>query len=161
MNLIPEAQRKILVEPLATNYDVPASLVGGIINAESSWDSERIKHEPGYRWLVKQKPVYPCDQATEQMQQMTSWGLGQIMGAVARERGYVQAYCTGLLIPAINVEYVCRHLAWILKRMPRLEDAASAYNDGDMLEETDSPANKAYVAKVMAEAARLQQEGWR
>jgi len=50
---------------------------------------------------------------TELLGQQTSWGLLQIMGAVARERGF-KGWLTELCDPTVNLEWGCRHLRWML-----------------------------------------------
>lgn len=42
--------------------------------------------------------------------QSASWGLTQVMGAAARERGFKGKYLTELCDPYVNLEYGARHL---------------------------------------------------
>ncbi len=61
--------------------------------------------------------------------QRTSLGLMQIMGAVARERGFKGPRLTDLLDPASGLEWGCKHLAALCRRFD-FEDAITAYNGG-------------------------------
>ncbi len=59
-----------------------------------------------------------------------SWGLMQVMGAVAREYGFSGRFLSQLCDPAVGLEYGCRHLSILLKRHGTIRAALSAYNSG-------------------------------
>jgi len=90
------------------------------------------------RWLAKEVQLRGYTAGTERILQRTSWGLMQIMGAVARERGF-RGWLTELCDPAVNLEWGCRHLRWMVDHnntygLPdyriKPEDLAAAWNGG-------------------------------
>jgi len=103
-----------------------------------TWQADLVK-------LSKFGGVVVGDRAsilTELLGQQTSWGLMQIMGATARERGF-RGWLTELCDPATNLEWGCRHLRWMIDHdddygirasdnttMPHLPDLAAAWNGG-------------------------------
>jgi soluble lytic murein transglycosylase-like protein len=127
--LIPIAQR------IARDHDLDPALVCAICHQESSWRPWAIRYEPGYRWLFRlggSLPRHGASEATERAQQMTSWGLMQVMGAVAREHGCEEPFLTVLCDPAVGIEHGCRHLVQLTRRYgdQGLEAVISAYNAG-------------------------------
>src|SRR5437868_3561650 len=86
-------------------------LVASIVMTESSGKAWAKKYEPEYRWLYKpehyatllNRPI-----EVEREEQMTSWGLMQVMGAVAREHGFADAL-PGLCDKMLGLRYGCLH----------------------------------------------------
>ena len=118
---------ELLAREAATKYGLDPRLICALCQVESRWNPWAVRHEPRYRWLwaltYEDYPMEPHFQSeelhlpgytaiTEQILQRTSWGLMQIMGAVARERGF-RDWLTGLCDPAVNLEWGCRHLRWM------------------------------------------------
>jgi len=94
---------------------------------------------------------------TELLNQQTSWGLLQIMGAVARERGF-RGWLTELCDPSINLEWGCRHLRWMMDHnnaygLPdfgiKPEDLAAAWNAGTRIVIDGKYKNQPYVDRVL------------
>lgn len=105
-----------------------------IIWQESTGNEYAWNPEPRYRWFMdvkKRKPFrevsepeiaaeyppqdFPClagDPDQEWWGQQASWGLMQIMGSAARERGFMGGYLPQLVEPEINVEFGLKHL-WV------------------------------------------------
>jgi len=123
-----------LAKDIAKKHKLPPALVYAIIKVESGQDSAAVRFEPHYRylWDVRRNRPFrrltsaesrsetaPADfhapsgvgRHTEWQHQQTSWGLMQVMGAVARERGYTGRFLSSLMIPEVGLEYGCRHLA--------------------------------------------------
>lgn len=121
------------VKSTARRHGLDPALVAGICQKESSWDPSAIRFEPEYRWLwPKRENIYKpngVSAATEVAQQKMSWGLMQVMGAVARERGCRLPFLTALCTPMIGIEFGCLHLAWLSQRYTGA-DLISAYNAG-------------------------------
>lgn len=162
---------------LATS--VPVALVGAIIQRESAGNTWAIRVEPPYRYLwnvAMGKPFRPLTKdervsetppadfpapigvsaATEWQGQQTSWGLMQVMGAVARECGLTERYLTILCDPSRGVRYGCLYLKRLLSRYSVMEDAVAAYNAGTPRRTiTGVYENKPYVDAVMAYYERL------
>ena len=105
-----------------------------IIWQESGGNRFAWNPEPRYRWFMNVKtrkpfrkvtddeiaaetppPDFPClagDPDQEYWAQQASWGLLQLMGSSARERGFNGPYLTQLVDPDINIELGLKHL-WI------------------------------------------------
>ncbi len=162
------------------------AIVKGLVEKESGWNPWAWNPEPKFRyfWDVKNgrpfRPVTPIivaskfppsdfralegDPDQEWWGQQASWGLMQIMGAVARERGWKDPYLPGLCHPATNLELGCRHLAHLLKGAlaQALGDvseatraALAAYNGGPGGNAAGAPLrNGDYADDVLARAAK-------
>jgi len=137
------------VEKYSEQYDVPKDLINAIIEVESSGNSYAVRYEKNYRWLAKPLGKYHWHTPTEKISQKTSWGLMQIMGAVARERGFEGKYLAELCNPEMGVKYGVKHLKWQYKRYGNWEDAVSAYNQGNNKKINGEYKNQSYVDKVM------------
>ena len=86
--------------------------------------------------------------------QQTSWGLGQIMGAVAREHEFVGLYLSELVEVELNLSLVVKILSSNLKRAHGDEPTAlAAYNAG--WGGRDSDLGREYAIKVLARKAAL------
>jgi hypothetical protein len=129
----------------AIAHGLPVNLVRTICTVESSNDPSAFRYEPGYRWLIGDKLTM---NVTEKFGQMCSWGIMQVMGAVARERGYT-GHFPGLCNVETGLEYGCRHLAHLYKRYSNWPDAIAAYNAGSPRKGPDGQYfNQGYVNKV-------------
>ena len=141
----------------AQNWDIDPLLVKAVVLTESSGNIFAVRHEPSYKWLFKPVEVRPAGSTleTEIVFQKTSWGLMQIMGAVAREygfRGWLPELCT----PAKNLEYGCRYLQALIKRFGGEREAVSAYNQGSPRRNADGKfLNQGYVDKVFKRRLEL------
>jgi len=143
------------VQSVAERHGMDPVLVLAIIEQESGYETHAIRHEPGYRWLWPKpsqvKAPSGVSLATEKNQQATSWGLMQVMGAVAREHGCELPFLTALCSsPALGIEYGVRHLAKLKRRWSFRCDFISAYNAGH-----PTQSNARYVSEVLARIERL------
>lgn len=136
----------------AQAFNLPAALIAAIITIESGGDNHAMRYEPAFeaRYLKKSllaiKTIAPCSEATERIARACSWGLMQVMGQVARERGYDGPFLSALGEPAIGIHYGCKHLAMKYKSYFHNNGwpgVISAYNAG-----IPKP-NSAYAAKMM------------
>ncbi len=156
--LLMESPYRALIERAAQQHGLPAELVAAIVQVESGGDPWATRYEPGFyeRYVVCSVPaaVRPCSRETEGRLRATSFGLMQVMGQVARERGFKGVYLTRLCDPAEGLEYGCRHLAWTAVRLAGkgVTDYASlcaAYNGGVGAVFNDGRvSNPEYPAKV-------------
>lgn len=139
------------IQRAAEKYGLPWLGVKAIVSVESSFRTDAMRFEKGYRWLVGGKLSL-----LEEDAQKTSWGLMQVMGAVARGYGF-QGDLRQLLRPAVGLEYGCRHLAYYFKKYGNWCDAISSYNQGSP-RRTDEGRyqNQAYVDKVLREWNRFE-----
>lgn len=133
----------------------PVTLALAFIKAESSFNPWVSRYEPNYKWLLsvnefaKKLNITP---ETERIHQKTSWGLFQIMGAVAREYGY-KDYLHLLATtqtPEIQVDIWLRHLKRLYNHYGDIKLAISGYNAGFALKEPTG-----YYYKIMKAYAKL------
>ena len=84
--------------------------------------------------------------------QQASWGLMQIMGAVARELGFAGLYLPALCDPALNLTYGCQKLQLELEwAKGDVRAALAAYNGGRAGNAPGGPLRTAaYAEKVLA-----------
>ena len=156
----------------AAKYSVDPRLITAMVLVESSDDPFAWNPEPRYHylWDVRARapfrrvtdaelaaafppadfPVLSGDRDQEWWAQRASWGLLQIMGALAREYGYRQAYLTALVDPATNLEVGCRHVAALLKWSEGdVLQAVAAFNGGKTGNVAVPYRNQKYADKVL------------
>jgi len=105
MNL--EELKKLAVK-IAHDADLDAPLVLSVCEHESSFDPWAVRYEPGFYSAYIEKMVGLTQ--TEKTMRATSFGLMQIMGQVAREKGFDDKYLTGLCDPEKGLIYGCKKL---------------------------------------------------
>lgn len=95
---------------------------------------------------------FPClagDRDQEWWGQRVSWGLLQVMGAVAREHGFAGAYLPELTRPEINLAIGARHVRRLLTwAQDNPWQALAAYNGGTAGNTAPPYRNEAYVRDV-------------
>ena len=111
---------------IAPQYSLPPNLVRAICEVESSFNPWAWRFEPQYKYLVGDRLTMTT---TERMGQMCSWGLMQVMGGVAREAGYRDAF-PNLCDPDVGLNYGCKHLAKFYAKHLNWPDAIASYNAG-------------------------------
>jgi len=204
---------ELLAREAAGRYGLDPRLICALCEVESSWMPWAVRHEAGYEWLIGFKRAEPRDMPvsfmdikqqwwrphpklarimplysvgliqTELLAQQTSWGLMQIMGATARERGFAdnnyhynasnKGWLTELCDPQVNLEWGCRHLRWMVDHnnaygLPDVRispaDLAAAWNGGARIMEfvnakpTGRYKNQSYVDRVVAAMVNYEQE---
>ena len=111
----------------AGKYKLDPYLIAAFCKVESNYNTWAMKYEDHYRWLVDS----PDPASIEYHGQRTSWGLMQIMGAVARERGFKERYFSQICEASIGIDLGCRHLVWLRdKKGYKNADLIAAYNAG-------------------------------
>ena len=138
-----------LIKSAASRRSLPWELVYAIRQVESSLNPSAIRHEPHYRWLVGDNETMS---PTERHEQMTSWGLMQVMGAVARELGHTGPL-SDLLDPPTGLFYGCLHLRRFRAKYDIWPDVIAAYNAGSprrVAGQIGPYVNQSYVDKVLA-----------
>lgn len=152
-NIAPFASR---IQDAAADHELPAALVAAIVLQESAGNPWAWNPEPHYRYLVdvatgepfrtltpeerlSQVPPkdFPClagDRDAEWWGQQASWGLMQLMGAVARELGMnPRLHLPKLCDSELNLDLGCKHLANLRRRFQRphgWRGVVAAYNAG-------------------------------
>lgn len=147
---------RLIVEDAARRHGLPFELVAAIIAVESSDNPWASRFEPAFfRRYIQNNPdiraISPCSLDTEKMLRATSFGPMQVMGQVARERGFKGPYLTQLCEPRIGIEYGCIHLAAFARKFGPLGWAAvcAAYNGGAGAVRGGDFTNPEYPAKVL------------
>jgi hypothetical protein len=164
-----ESMLHTAIEGAAEAVGLRPAFISAIVTVESGGAIYAWNPEPRYRylWDVRRgKPFRPLsnaelanktppldfptlagDRDQEWWGQQASWGLMQIMGAVAREQGFDGPYLPALCEPATNLIVGCRHLRSLLQWAGGDElKAAAAYNAGRGGWASD--AGQRYSAKV-------------
>ena len=140
------------VTPMATAAGCDPLMLAGIIQVESSGNPWAIRAEPGYPYLYQVDRFFRAlalSRMTERWQQCISWGLTQLMGAVARERGCEEVYLSALLQPEVNITYALRHLVWLQTTKGYTGDwLIAAWNAGTPRQVGAKFRNQDYVDKV-------------
>jgi soluble lytic murein transglycosylase-like protein len=165
----------------AARHGLDPLLVCGVVSIESGFDQYAWNPEPAYRyfWNVrtgtpfrattpaevaakfppKDFPTIFGDPDQEWWGQSASWGLMQLMGAVAREHGFRGPYLTELCDPIMVLEYGCLHLAGLMAwAKGNSTQALAAYNGGKGGNEAKPFRNQSYATKVLDETAMLRSQ---
>jgi hypothetical protein len=133
-------------------YGITPSLLAALAWKESSFDPYAWNPEPRYHYLFDVRTGHPfraltnaeavssfppadfhslrADPDNEFWAQRASWGLCQLMGAVARELGFHGPYLTALVKPDVNLDLGAHHLSKQIARFGTAADGLSAYNAG-------------------------------
>lgn len=147
-----------VIQDVADAENVPANILGAIVQTESSGDRFAIRFEPHYKYLFKTKENAQDNritEATETVMQMTSFGLTQVMGAVARELG-LKGPIFQLLEPQVNITYCAKLLKRLAKKYTQKDDLIAAYNAGSAIKGMDGRyKNQTYVDKVNGYLAEI------
>jgi soluble lytic murein transglycosylase-like protein len=159
-----------LIEEAAKAAGLLPALVAALVDVESEGYTYAYNPEPRYRylWDVKKNtpfraltadeiasetppadfPTLYGDRDQEWWAQQASFGLMQVMGAVAREEGFTSRSLLELCDPAAGLLVGCRHLRrLVLWADGHLEYALGAYNAGKG--NATAPAGVAYATKVI------------
>jgi soluble lytic murein transglycosylase-like protein len=168
---VPQAQdvpdeTRDLVARFSIRYAIPRQLLAALMQVESGGDPWATRFEPGYRWLWDVREDRPYKGApesipaprfvsgeTELMQQRTSWGLLQVMGATARELGYRGRFLAHLCDPEFGMEYGCRYIQTLHSRFGTQgwEAVTAAYNAGSPRRASSGAwVNAQYIERVRA-----------
>jgi len=147
----------------ARQYGIPEDLLAAIVQVESGGNPWACRYEAHYRWLwdvTHNRPHRAGDRFsaprgvsadTERAGQMTSWGLMQVMGAVARERGFDRPFLSELCAPEHGMRIGCLHLVSYHRRWKDWEAAAAAYNAGSPRRNKEGKwVNQVYIDRLRA-----------
>lgn len=157
--MIPEPIRAAAWES-AKVHKVELNLVLAMIVVESSGNRFRTRFEKNWSyfkdidiWAFKRQ----ITENTERIMQMTSWGLMQVMGSVARELGFV-GDLPELTDTRIGIEYGVKKIVNVQKKYSSATDIIAAYNAGRVVMENGRYKNQHHVDKVMAALYELSKE---
>lgn len=119
-----------------------AHILAGLVCQESMGITHAYRAEPRYRWLIKAalRP-WIIGKDTSTYMQRISFGLCQVMGAVARELKF-DGWLSELFLPAVGLEHGAKHLAVCIKRAKgRLYNGLRRYNGHPRLPKTERYAD--------------------
>ncbi len=137
----------VLARQTANAHNLYPQLVCAVCEQESGWDPWALRYEPAFfsRYVA---PLFTNNKidATEAYARGTSWGLMQVMGQVARERGFEGRFLSALCDPATGLAIGCAVLAHkLVAAEGNVQKALLLWNGG---------ANPAYPTEVLARAGK-------
>lgn len=118
---------------------VSPMLIAALIHQESGGNQWAIRYEPAFfkRYVEgKTKATLQgyvpkrCSLETERTNRAQSWGYCQLMGQVARERGFKGEFLSELLDPTTNIRMGAEFLQALLHKYESTEAALLRYNGG-------------------------------
>jgi len=136
-----------LAHNAATMEGLDPSLVCAVVEQESGWNTWAMRYEPLF-FAKYVASLYTNNKvsATEAYARGISWGLMQVMGQTARERGVTSPFLSYLCEPAAGLAVGCRILRQKLEASGGdAHRALLAWNGG---------SNPDYPAEVLARALR-------
>ncbi len=124
----------------AQRFELPPDIIKSIIYKESNGNVFAGRYEKGFfskyldgKTLEKLGGHIPSTitKDTEYMLRATSFGFMQIMGQVARERGFALESLIEVCKPELNIYYGCKHFKYLLNmKGGDIEKALLNYNGG-------------------------------
>lgn len=118
-------------------YDINPLYLTALVFVESSGNPLATKYEEDYKYIYNSDDlakVWHCSPEKALILQKTSFGLGQVMGAVAIEHGLLNYFPfkspTILGIPEIGLDFACKHYNKFAKKYENVIDIYAAYNGG-------------------------------
>jgi soluble lytic murein transglycosylase-like protein len=141
-----------VLKEVIRGHDIDPEIVAALITQESNWDPWVARYEPTYSYLYKPDEFAKKNKITrltEECLQKVSFGLGQIMGAVAREMGHEDSLLK-MSDPKINVDIMCKYLNRLENSSKSTDDIIAMYNGGKgALQKVDGKyKNQSYVDSV-------------
>jgi soluble lytic murein transglycosylase-like protein len=147
-----------LVQGICKVYQIDPKWMKAMIQVESAWNPYVVRYESNYGYLYKPQDFLKSliSLNTEIACQKMSWGLGQIMGAVAREQGF-KGNMPELVQAELNMKHMCIRLAELKKKSQDPDAIFAGYNGGPaaMKKNNGMFINQRYVDKVNTELAKL------
>ncbi len=114
------------IKKIAKKYNIDYRLVCAVCIVESGVNTYANRFEPNWKWFVnpnKWSKVFHVTKRTHMINQAMSFGLMQVMGAVALELG-IQQNIPSLVDPKIGIEFGTKKLAQLIykyQNLPELE----------------------------------------
>ena len=111
----------------------PRAVMNSWVAQESDWDPWATREEPGFyrRYIAPNLLGGSFRMKREQWELAISWGLLQVMGVVARERGFDGLYLSQLCEPSLGLYFGVEHLLHQKGRGDgSWSQALAAYNGG-------------------------------
>jgi hypothetical protein len=166
------------ITTMSAHHGLDPWLVMGLVSVESAFKQYSWNPEPRYRyfWNVRAHvpfravtntevankfppgdfPTVAGDSDQEWWGQQASWGLMQILGAVAREEGFAGLYLPELCDVTSNLEAGCAHLSKLLLwAKGDVDRALAAYNGGKGGNMAKPYHNQLYADRVISARSTL------
>ncbi len=160
-------------EKVAARHQLDPDMVEALIMVESGGNRHAWNPEPKYRYFWDTQLKRPfravtaievaskvppsdfhcliADPDQEWWGQQASWGLMQVMGAVAREFGFQEPFLPQLVEACYGIEFGCAVLAERMRwAKGDSRSALAAYNGGKKGNESGELRNAGYADKVLA-----------
>lgn len=137
----------VQVKEAAKLNGVDPALACAVAEQESGWNVWAYRYEPAFyrRYVVPLNlPI------SEAIARGTSWGLFQVMGQVARERGFTQKFLSSLCDPDFGIPVGIQFLKHCLD--------ISAADQTKALLRWNGGSNPNYAAEVLARVSKYQEE---
>lgn len=120
----------------ADKYQIERIYLLALVKTESDFNPLAQRYEPGYPYLYSVKElceIVGCSRSTMEAAQRTSYGLTQVMGAVAYEYGF-REWPAELFKYEYCLEYACKHTRRLNDKFEvkekDFETSYAAYNAG-------------------------------
>lgn len=162
-----------LIAQTCRTFKLDAKVLTAQVQVESSTNTYAWKPEPAYKYLWDVRlhkpfralsndeiscedppsdfPFLAGDRHQEWWAQQASWGLLQIMGAVAREHGFDGPYLVELCDPVVGLTFAGAHLASLLDwAKGNMTQALCAYNGGKAGNLIAPYRSQSYATKVLS-----------
>src|SRR3954462_14105880 len=107
-----------MIEDIAKTLGLDPNLALSIAFVESGIDTNKMRYEPGWTYLVnppKYASILGITRDTESQLQMFSYSCLQVMGSNTRTLGY-NGQLGLLLQPNLGILYGCKHLKMLQNR---------------------------------------------
>lgn len=123
----------------ALQTGISQDLLAAVIHQESAGNPFAVRYEPAFlkkyletktRKTIGGHVPSRCSFETEVHMRATSFGLMQLMGQVARERGFQGEFLTELLDPATNLKWGAEFLQTLLHKHDTTQKALLRWNGG-------------------------------
>ena len=152
-----------LIHLMADRHGLDRNFLCALVMKESGGNARAVRYEPHFKYFYfareyAEKLGVTCE--TETQLQKFSYGLGQVMGAVARERGYKGELILLASDAGLGLEFACLQLAWLKERVGGNEARLFAsYNGGLGVSRLPSGmySNQRYVDQACAFLRELRQ----
>jgi len=141
----------------AREFGVPSPLVAAVALVESGGNVDAARYEPGFplsgNWNAATRMGWDGDRLR------TSYGLMQIMGAVAFRDLHAHDPSSAIIQPSYNLRLGSKLLSELFRRYGNWGEALAAYNGGGAAAAAlaaGRPFNAEYVSRVFDRWAALQ-----
>jgi soluble lytic murein transglycosylase-like protein len=142
-----DAKLVMLAQRAAEMEGLEPALVCAVVEQESGWNTWAMRYEPAF-FAKYVAPLYTNNKvgATEAYARGISWGLMQVMGQTAREKGASSPFLSTLCEPSVGLAIGCR----VLRQ--KIEAAGGDVARG--LLAWNGGGNPDYANEVLARVAR-------